>query len=172
VSRREDPAGTIGVAVALIFQVPFCALVIWSDKIWTFEPLDALTDVAQHLIAEPRMSRSDPWIRLRLADFRRPDALSFCVTTANLNSAIEMLSTLGGVDLYPEAHQILVLERIRRELQSPPQEIRLPRETFEALPRDVQQLLSRLAGGRPRPQVLEGIRRTPRSGSVDVRRDI
>jgi hypothetical protein len=52
-----------------------------------------------------------------------------------------MLQALGGLELYPEAYQILVLERSRRELQSPPQEIRLAHETFEALPRDVQQLL-------------------------------
>jgi hypothetical protein len=47
----------------------------------------------------------------------------------------------GGLELYPEAYPVLVLERSRRELQSPPQEIRLSPEAFEALPRDVQRLL-------------------------------
>jgi hypothetical protein len=48
VSRRDDPPGTIGVVVAIFVQVPFCALVTWSDEIWTLEPHDALTDVGQH----------------------------------------------------------------------------------------------------------------------------
>jgi hypothetical protein len=69
-----------------------------------------------------------------------PDVLSFRVTNANLNGAIEMLGALGGLDLYPEAYQTLVFERSRRE-QAPPQEIRFAREVFEALPYDVQQLL-------------------------------
>jgi hypothetical protein len=53
------------------------------------------------------------------------DALSFHVTNANLNAAIEILRALDGLERYPEAYQILVLERSRRELQSPPNEIRL-----------------------------------------------
>jgi hypothetical protein len=40
-----------------------------------------------------------------------------------------------------ETYQILVIERYSRQLQVPPKEIRLARETFEALPRNVQQLL-------------------------------
>lgn len=70
-----------------------------------------------------------------------PDSLSFRVSTENLNGAIETLRALGGLGPYPEAYQALVLERSRRELQSPPQEIRLARATFEALPREVRQLL-------------------------------
>jgi hypothetical protein len=75
-----------------------------------------------------------------------PDALSFRVTTANLNGAIQILLERGGLAEYPLAYQTLVLERSRRELQSPPQEIRLMRDDFEALPHDVQQLLMGDAG--------------------------
>ena len=70
-----------------------------------------------------------------------PDALSFRVTSPNLNAAIEMLKALGGIALYPAAYQALVLERSRRELQSPPNEIQLTREAFDGLPHEVQQLL-------------------------------
>ncbi len=70
-----------------------------------------------------------------------PNSLSFRVSTENLNGAIEILRALGGLAQYPAAYQALVLERSRRELQSPPQEIRLAREPFEALPPDVRQLL-------------------------------
>jgi hypothetical protein len=70
-----------------------------------------------------------------------PDLLWFRVSTENLNRAIEILRALGGLAQHPEAYQALVLERSRRELQSPPQEIRLVREPFEALPPDVQRLL-------------------------------
>jgi hypothetical protein len=71
-----------------------------------------------------------------------PDTVAFRVSTENLLSAIEMLRELGGLEAYPEAYQILVLERSSRELHTPPKEIRLIRETFEALPRDVQQQLT------------------------------
>jgi len=71
-----------------------------------------------------------------------PDSLLLRVSTQNLNGAVERLKALGGLAQYPEAYQTLVLERSRRELQSPPQEIRLARETFEGLPHDVQQLLT------------------------------
>jgi hypothetical protein len=70
-----------------------------------------------------------------------PDALSFRVTTANLNGAIQILLERGGLAEYPLAYQALVLERSRRELQSPPQEIRLMRDDFAALPHEVQHLL-------------------------------
>jgi hypothetical protein len=70
-----------------------------------------------------------------------PDMLSFRVTTANLNGAIQILLDRGGLAEYPLAYQALVLERSRRELQSAPQEIRLSRETFDELPHEVQQLL-------------------------------
>jgi hypothetical protein len=70
-----------------------------------------------------------------------PDALSFRVTTANLNGAIQILLERGGLAAYPLAYQALVLERSRRELQSPPQEIRLMRDDFAAFPNEVQHLL-------------------------------
>jgi hypothetical protein len=70
------------------------------------------------------------------------DALSFHVTNANLNSAIEILRRLGGLERYPEAYQVLVHERSRRQLQSPSNEIRLARAVFEALPPYVQRLLT------------------------------
>jgi hypothetical protein len=75
-----------------------------------------------------------------------PDALSFRVTTANLNGAIQILLERGGLAEYPLAYQALVFERSRRELQSPPQEIRLMPDDFEALPPDVQNLLMGDAG--------------------------
>ena len=68
--------------------------------------------------------------------------LSFRVSTENLTAAMEILRTLGGLALYPEAYQAIVLERNRRELRSPSQEIRLPRGAFVGLPRDVQLLLT------------------------------
>lgn len=70
-----------------------------------------------------------------------PYALSFRVTTANLNGAIQMLLESGGLAEYPLAYQALVLKRSRRELQSPPQEIRLSRDAFQGLPHEVQRLL-------------------------------
>jgi hypothetical protein len=70
-----------------------------------------------------------------------PDTLLFRVSTVNLNSMIARLRSLGGLGRYPEAFHALVLERNRRELRSPPQEIRLTRAAFEALPPDVQHLL-------------------------------
>jgi hypothetical protein len=76
-----------------------------------------------------------------MVDNPDPGTLSFPVSTENLNGAIELLRSLGGLAQYPEAYQALVLERSRRELLSPPNEIRLARETFEGLPREVQQLL-------------------------------
>jgi hypothetical protein len=77
-----------------------------------------------------------------------PDGLSVRVSTENLNRAIEILRALGGLALYPEAHQALVLERSRRELQAPPSEILLTRDAFEGLPRDVQVLLTAEQGAR------------------------
>jgi hypothetical protein len=68
------------------------------------------------------------------------------VSTENLNGAVQILPEHGGLGEYPEAYQALVLERSRRELQSPPQEIRLDRAAFEALPHDVQRLLTAEAG--------------------------
>jgi hypothetical protein len=75
-----------------------------------------------------------------------PDSAVFRVSTANLTGAIEILRALGGLEVYPEAYQVLVLERSSRELHAPPKEISLARESFEALPRDVQQLLTGEAG--------------------------
>jgi hypothetical protein len=69
------------------------------------------------------------------------DSLSFRVSTESLNGAIEILREAGGLSRYPEAYQALVLERSRRELQSPPQEVRLGRQAFEALPSAVRQML-------------------------------
>ena len=63
------------------------------------------------------------------------------MTTANLNGAIQILLERGGLAEYPLAYQALVLERSRRELHSPPQEIRLMRDDFAALPHEVQHLL-------------------------------
>jgi hypothetical protein len=70
-----------------------------------------------------------------------PDSLTFRVSNKNLNGAMEALRALGGLAVYPEAYQAIVLERNRRELQLPPQEIRLAREAFEGLPHEVQHLL-------------------------------
>jgi hypothetical protein len=69
------------------------------------------------------------------------DAVSFRVSTTDLTHLIEMLRQAGGLSQYPEAYQALVLERSRRELHSPPDEIRLAPHTFEALPREVRQIL-------------------------------
>jgi hypothetical protein len=69
------------------------------------------------------------------------ETLSFNVSTEALHKAIDTLRALGGLENYPEAHQVLVLERSRRELQSPPNKIHLSREAFDALPREVQRLL-------------------------------
>jgi hypothetical protein len=69
-----------------------------------------------------------------MVDNPDPGTLSFPVSTENLNGAIELLRKLGGLAQYPEAYQALVLERSRRELQSPAHEIRLSRATFDALP--------------------------------------
>jgi hypothetical protein len=69
------------------------------------------------------------------------DAVSFRVSTTDLTHLIEMLRQAGGLSQYPEAYQAFVLERSRRELCSPPDEIRLAPHTFEALPREVQQIL-------------------------------
>jgi hypothetical protein len=47
-----------------------------------------------------------------------PDSVAFRVSTADLNGAIEILRTLGGLAEHPLAYQALVLERSRQELQS------------------------------------------------------
>jgi hypothetical protein len=70
-----------------------------------------------------------------------PDVLAFSVSTENLNSAIDRLRALGGLERYPEAYQVLVFERSRRELQAAPQRILLTRDVFAALPVEVQQLM-------------------------------
>jgi hypothetical protein len=62
-----------------------------------------------------------------------PDALSFRISNESLTKAIEILRGLGGFEHHSEAYQALVLERSRRELQSPPQEIGLARQVFQAL---------------------------------------
>jgi hypothetical protein len=41
-----------------------------------------------------------------------PDSLSFRVSAQNLTAAIELLGALGGLDLYPEAYQVLVSSEI------------------------------------------------------------
>jgi hypothetical protein len=71
-----------------------------------------------------------------------PNPLAFRVSAEALHGAIEALHALGGLEQYPEAYQALILERSRRELQSPPQEIRLTREAFAALPAVVRRLLT------------------------------
>jgi hypothetical protein len=50
VRLRSEPKGTIGVVAAIMLDAPFRALVIWRDELWTFEPLDALTEVVQRLL--------------------------------------------------------------------------------------------------------------------------
>jgi hypothetical protein len=70
-----------------------------------------------------------------------PDLLSFSVSNKNLNAAMEALRALGGLAVYPEAYNVIVLERNRRELRSPPQDLRLTRQAFEGLPHEVQHLL-------------------------------
>ena len=69
------------------------------------------------------------------------DTLSFRVSPENLSSAIEILRKRGGLARYPQGYQALVFERSRRELLAPPDEIRLARGVFDALPHSVQQLL-------------------------------
>jgi hypothetical protein len=71
-----------------------------------------------------------------------PDTLSLRVANENLHRAIDRLEALGGLGEFPEAYQTLVLERSRRELQSPADAIRLSRAAFRDLPPDVQQLLT------------------------------
>jgi hypothetical protein len=71
-----------------------------------------------------------------------PGTRQLRVSSENLNRAIEVLRALGGLERYPEAHQALVLERSRRELRAPPNDILLTREAFEGLPSDVQALLT------------------------------
>jgi hypothetical protein len=70
-----------------------------------------------------------------------PNTLSFRVSPENLSGAIEILREGGGLARYPQAYQALVLERSRRELLSPRNEIRLARGVFDALPHSVQRLL-------------------------------
>jgi hypothetical protein len=66
------------------------------------------------------------------------DSLSFRLSTQSLDSMIAWLRSLGCLGRFPEAYQALVLERGRRALQLPPQDIRLARRVFEALPPEVQ----------------------------------
>jgi hypothetical protein len=72
-----------------------------------------------------------------------PERLSFGVSTENLNAAIEILRQTGGLSVYPDAYQALVLERSRREVFAPPHEISLTRESFESLPPTVRELITR-----------------------------
>jgi hypothetical protein len=75
-----------------------------------------------------------------------PDSVSFRVSTENLDRAIRMLRALGGLNLYPVAHQVLVLERSKRRLQAPPAEILLTRRISEELPQEVKHCLMEEAG--------------------------
>jgi hypothetical protein len=77
-----------------------------------------------------------------------PDMLLFGLSTESLNSLVARLRSLGGFGRYPDVYHALVLERSRRELRSPPQEIRLTREAFEALPQVIRRLL---VGSHDRP---------------------
>jgi hypothetical protein len=70
------------------------------------------------------------------------ESLSFPVSPENLSEAIDLLRTLGGLTAHPEVYQALVVERSRRELLSPPREIRVTREAFAALPPAVRRLLT------------------------------
>lgn len=70
-----------------------------------------------------------------------PGTVSFRLSAENLNGAIRILLERGGVEQYPAGYQALVLERSRRELQSPSRDIELTRDDFEALPLEVQHLL-------------------------------
>lgn len=76
-----------------------------------------------------------------MTDHDPDDTVACRVSNEALSGAIEILRTQGGLEQHSEAYQALVLERSRRELQSPPQEIRLSRAAFEALPVAVKGLL-------------------------------
>jgi hypothetical protein len=69
------------------------------------------------------------------------ETLSFRVSTDDLNAAIEKLRAVGGLAVWPEAWQVFVNERTRREMTAAPAEIRLARSHFDALPPVVKRLL-------------------------------
>jgi hypothetical protein len=75
-----------------------------------------------------------------------PEMLLFGISTESLNSLVARLRSLGGFGKYPDVYHALVLERSRRESRLPPQEIRLTREAFEALPQVIRRLLVGGAG--------------------------
>ncbi len=75
-----------------------------------------------------------------------PDMLLFGVSTESLNSLVARLRSPGGFGRYPDVYHALVREQSHREMSLPPQEIRLTREAFEALPHEIRRLLVAGAG--------------------------
>jgi hypothetical protein len=71
-----------------------------------------------------------------------PPSVTLHVSTEDLNRATQLLRQNGPVLQHAKIYQSLVVERYRRRLEEPANEIRLARETFEALPREVQLILT------------------------------
>jgi len=69
------------------------------------------------------------------------DALSFIVSTADLDFALDLLGELLPNLLYPVALAALTLERERRTLKEPAMPILMARRVYEALPSAIKPLL-------------------------------
>ena len=69
------------------------------------------------------------------------DALSFIVSTADLDLALDILGELLPNLLYPVALAALTLERERRTLKEPAMPILMARRVYEALPSAIKPLL-------------------------------
>jgi hypothetical protein len=71
------------------------------------------------------------------------ETLAFALSEADIKATLDLLRGRRPKDLYREAWIVLTVELERRRLKAPPAEIRLGRDTFEALPLEAQELLRR-----------------------------
>jgi hypothetical protein len=76
------------------------------------------------------------------------ETLAFTLSETEIKSALDLLRGRTPKDRYREAWIILTVELERRRLKAPPVEIRLARATFDALPPEVQELLSKTTSPR------------------------
>jgi hypothetical protein len=126
VRRRDDPTGIIGVIAAVIFESPYCALVVWRDESSTFERLDMLieviealktADVGNHLVSPLRDAEVDQPERLerllqwRLARTRRPLWHSRMASSIAVIVAIALASPMWdrshvGIDVVPDPRRV------------------------------------------------------------------
>ena len=69
------------------------------------------------------------------------ETLAFVLSERDIKAALDLLRGRSPKYSYREIWILLTIELERRRLKAPPVEIRLSRDTFEALPLEVKDLL-------------------------------